>query len=206
MPALKFEEAMKKIREAKPRNFVQTVELIITLRNIDLRKPENRFTKEIELPHGRGKEAKVCVMDKEHGFTKEKIEEIGKDKKEAKKLAKSYDFFLASAELMPTIGKALGRYLAPRGKMPTPIPPTMPKEEVQKLIEKKKRSVIARVKLQPQVQVPVGTLDMSDEQIKENVEHVVREVIKALPKGRAQLNRIYIKATMTPAYQIEVRV
>jgi large subunit ribosomal protein L1 len=201
-----IKEALEKIRSYKKRNFVQTIDLIVTLRNIDLKKPENRVTKEVVLPHGIGRDIKVCLITKDNGFTKEKIEEIGSDKKAAKKFAKSYDFFLASAELMPVIGKVLGRFLAPAGKMPSPILPNMSKEDIDKLIEQKKKSVIIKLKTQPQVQIPVGKEDMNDDEIKENIEHALHEIIKSLPKGKSHIKQILIKGTMTPAYRIEVKL
>ena len=67
---MELKEALKQIREYKPRNFSQTIELIVTLRNIDLRKPENRIVREVVLPHGRGKKAKVCFISRRTGYTK----------------------------------------------------------------------------------------------------------------------------------------
>lgn len=202
VPIMKIEEAIEELKKNK-RNFDQTVDLIITLRNIDLKKPENRITKEIILPHGRGKDAKVGIFSDKFGIKKDEIEKIAKSKREAKKLAKKYDFFLATADLMPLIGKALGKFLAPRGKMPQPIPPTFTKEQIDKIVEKKKKSILIRVKTSPQIQVPVGKQSMDTKAIKENVEHVIKEVISALPKGRAQIRDVYLKLTMSKPIKIE---
>jgi len=85
-------QAVKEARElAKPRNFTQSFEFIATLKEIDMRKPENRIKTEVVLPHGRGKEAKIAVIGtgdlakqaEELGLTvirKEEIEELGKKK------------------------------------------------------------------------------------------------------------------------------
>ena len=47
---------------AKKRNFVETVELAINLKDIDLSVPKNRITDDIILPYGRGKDVHVCVI------------------------------------------------------------------------------------------------------------------------------------------------
>ncbi|MCD6381945.1 MAG: 50S ribosomal protein L1 [Candidatus Aenigmarchaeota archaeon] len=199
---MKIEEAIEELKKEK-RNFDQTVDLIITLRNIDLKKPENRITKEIALPHGRGKDAKIGIFSDKIGIKKEEIEKMGKNKKDAKKLAKSYDFFLATADLMPLIGKLLGRFLAPKGKMPQPIPPTFTKEQIDKIVERKKKSILIRVKSSPQIQVPVGKQSMDTKELKENIEHVIKEVVSSLPKGRAQVRDVYLKLTMSKPIKIE---
>ena len=199
---MKIEEAIEELKKEK-RNFDQTVDLIITLRNIDLKKPENRITKEIALPHGRGKDAKIGIFSDKIGIKKEEIEKMGKNKKDAKKLAKSYDFFLATADLMPLIGKLLGRFLAPKGKMPQPIPPTFTKEQIDKIVERKKKSILIRVKSSPQIQVPVGKQSMDTKDLKENIEHVIKEVVSLLPKSRAQVRDVYLKLTMSKPIKIE---
>ncbi len=199
---MKIEEAIEELKKEK-RNFDQTVDLIITLRNIDLKKPENRITKEIALPHGRGKDAKIGIFSDKIGIKKEEIEKMGKNKKDAKKLAKSYDFFLATADLMPLIGKLLGRFLAPKGKMPQPIPPTFTKEQIDKIVERKKKSILIRVKSSPQIQVPVGKQSMDTKDLKENIEHVIKEVVSLLPKSRAQVRDVYLKLTMSKPIKIK---
>jgi len=200
---MKIEEAIEKLKESK-RGFNQTYDLILNLRNIDLKKPENRISKEIALPHGRGKPVSVCIFSDKFGIGKSKIEEMAENKKNAKKLAKRYDFFLASADLMPTIGRILGRYLAPAGKMPQPFPPNLAKEQIEALSKRKEMSIRVNLKTSPHIQVPVGTEGMETEQIKENVDTVLKEVIDALPKGRSQIKNILLKKTMSKPIKIEV--
>ncbi|MBP8685499.1 MAG: 50S ribosomal protein L1, partial [Methanomassiliicoccales archaeon] len=127
--------AVKKALERSPkRNFVQTVDLSINLKDVDMSIPKNRIQEDIILPHGRGKPIKVCVIGSGEMLLKAKdvadrvvsVEELGTiadDKKQAKKMATEFEYFIAEAPLMPTIGKRLGIVLGPRGKMPKPIPP-----------------------------------------------------------------------------------
>ncbi len=188
----KMEEAIKKLRESKKRKFAQTIDLIINLRNIDLKKPENKFSKDVVLPHGRGKEISICVISDSNGVTKREIEDFARKKAAAKAFTKKYDFFLCEAPLMPLVGKILGRYLGPKGKMPKPLPPG---RDPTPMVEQAKRMVRINVRDSPTIQLAIGSEDMDDTQIKANVEKVVEEVRKALP-AKAQIKNVYIKTTM----------
>ena len=59
---MKIEQALEELNKVKKRNFSQSYDLVISIRNIDLKKPENRFSKEVFLPHGRGKEIEVGII------------------------------------------------------------------------------------------------------------------------------------------------
>jgi large subunit ribosomal protein L1 len=97
----KIVEKIKELREkSRKRNFVQSFDLIINLKELDIKKPENKITEDIVLPYGRGSEAKIVVfsdtikdVDAEV-LTSADIERIAKNKREARKLARDTDFFL----------------------------------------------------------------------------------------------------------------
>jgi len=55
----------------------------------------------------------------------------------------------------------------------------------------------------PTIQIPIGSEDMQDGQIKENVEKILEEVRKSIPP-KAQLKNAYIKTTMGKAVKIGV--
>ena len=109
-------DAVKEAKEqAKPRNFTQSIDVIINLKDLDVRKPENRFSEEVALPNGRGKEIKIGVIAdgelalaaKNAGvdvvISKEDLQEFGKDIKAAKKVVNSVDSFIAQADMMPLV-------------------------------------------------------------------------------------------------------
>jgi len=209
----KLVEAVKEAKaRAKPRNFTQTVEIAVNLKDIDLRKPENRFKLEVVLPHGRGKEPKIAVIAdgavaeaaKKLGLdviSGEQLEELAKSPREARKLAKRYDFFIAAAPLMPKIGKYLGRYLGPRNKMPQVVPPTM--TNLEPIVARLKKTVRIQLKNNPVVHAPIGTEDMEDEKLAENAEAVLNAIINKLERGENQVKSVYIKTTMGPAVKVE---
>ncbi|MBI2233349.1 MAG: 50S ribosomal protein L1 [Candidatus Aenigmarchaeota archaeon] len=201
---MKIDDALKYLREnSKQRKFAQSVDLIINLKNIDLKKPENKFSKEVLLPNGRGKEISVGIIsDKISGaVTKADIETFEKDKKKLKQFTKQYDFTIAEAPLMPLVGKVLGRHLAPRGRMPKLLPPG---RNPQMMVDELKNSVRIRVRDSPTIQVLAGSEEMSDVQLKENVGKILDEVSKSLPKGKNQIKDIHIKMTMGKPVKIDI--
>jgi len=209
----KIVEAVKEAKaRAKPRNFTQTVEVAVNLKDIDLRKPENRFKLEVVLPHGRGKEPKIAVIAdgavaeaaKRLGLdviSSEQLEEIAKSPREARKLAKKYDFFIAAAPLMPKIGRYLGKYLGPRNKMPVVVPPTM--TNLEPIVNKLKKTVRIQLKNNPVIHAPVGIETMDDEKLAENIETVINAIIGKLERGENQVKSVYVKTTMGPAVKIK---
>ncbi|NIO22447.1 MAG: 50S ribosomal protein L1 [Candidatus Aenigmarchaeota archaeon] len=209
------EEFLKEIREAKEkakkRKFIQTWDLIISLKNIDLKKPENKLNLEFPLPEGRGKETKVIfIVDsllveakKTSGLiiTKGELEKLGKDKKKLKRYADEYEWWFCEAPLMPLVGKTLGLVLGPRGKMPKPVPP---KGSVQPFIEMSKKLVRVMLRDSPVIHVPVGKENMKEEQIMKNVLAVMNFVKEKLPKGKMNMKGACIKLTMGPPVRLKV--
>ncbi len=207
-------EALREMRaRTRRRNFKQSVELLVSLRDVDLRKPENRIRELVELPHGLGKEARVCVIAsgdaalraKRAGLEvldKEQLEAMAGDKKAAKKLAKQYDYFVAEAPLMPLIGRILGPVLGPRGKMPTPVPPTA---DFAKVVERLRKTVRVVAWKAPHVYCRVGTEDMDDKALAENINAVIKVLEDKLPRGLSNIKSVYVKMTMGPAVEVKIR-
>ena len=189
------------------RKFTQTVDLAITLKNVDLNIPKNRIEEEIILPSGRGKEAKVGVFAQGEGATlakqvadiviqPEQFEDLQKDKRTFKKTANSMNYFLAEAPLMAQIGKTLGIVLGPRGKMPRPMPPG---QDPTNMVASLRNTVKVRSKDKKAFHCVVGSEDMSAEDIAENVEAVLKRVEDRLEHGRMNLASVYVKTSMGPS-------
>ena len=194
----------KALESAKKRNFVETVELAINLRDIDLSLPKNRIQEDIVLPKGRGKAIKVTVIgggelalkaknDADLVIGPDELGTIADNKKQAKKIANDTDYFIAEAPLMAQVGKRLGTVLGPRGKMPKPIAPGA---DPAAMIDNLRKSVTVRSKDHKTFHVPVGTVNMSAEDIADNIDVVMSRVIGHLEKGKHNLDSAYIKTTM----------
>ena len=206
-----IEEALGEVRKvAKRRRFNQTVELIIKLRDVDVKKPENRINITVPLPNPISKRAKVCVIASGATITTAREagadlvitkDDLGKfsDKKSIRKLAQQFDFFLASPDLMVQIGRTMGPILGPRGKMPDVVPPNA---DMKALIDRYRRSVRVRVRDQPQIMVKVGTEDMEPSKIAENATAVLEEVARKY--GWDKIKEVELKLTMIPPVKVNV--
>ncbi|UCH37420.1 MAG: 50S ribosomal protein L1, partial [Candidatus Bathyarchaeota archaeon] len=195
MPISK-ENIAKAVEEVKKnsekRQFTQSVDLIVTLRDMDLKRPENRINELFELPYAPNPDVKIVVFatgdlalraeraGSDTVLSRTDIENFASNKKEAKKLAQNTDFFLAETSLMATVGKVLGPILGPRGKMPTPVPPIAP---IDNLIQQYKRMVRVRIRDQPNAQVRVGTEEMSDEFLAENIHTLLNLLERRFERG-----------------------
>jgi large subunit ribosomal protein L1 len=201
----KILEAIKELRKAsKKRNFTQSFDLIVNLKEFDVKKPENKIAEEFVLPHGRGDVKIVVFSDTLKGLdceilTSKDIENLTKNKRAVRKFIKDVDFFLAEANMMPLIGKYLGQFLAPRHKMPKVI-----SGNVESMIEDLKKSVRIVVKNAPVIQCIVGKEDMKDEEICENIESLLKHLEARLPKGKRNIKNVLLKLTMSKPIEIKV--
>ncbi len=216
--SLEPKTVLNAIREAKEkggkRNFVQSVELILTLQDIDMKSPEGRLQENVELPHPPPKKPnKICVIatgelalkakkaNADLVIDKDELEALAGKKRELRKLANEYDFFLAEAPLMPLVGKVMGAFLGPRGKMPVPVPPTA---DIESLIKKYRRTVVIRMRNQPVIQCRVGTEDMKEEELAENIQAVLKIVESKMKRGVKNIKSIHIKTTMGEPVKIKL--
>jgi large subunit ribosomal protein L1 len=192
------------------RRFTQSIDLAINLQNIDMKKPEGRIQERIELPHSVGKQLKVCVIATGELAMKAKragaevlgrseLEGLVGDKKKQKEIAKKYDLFIAEAPLMVVVGKSLGASLGPRGKMPTPVPPNV---DIDEQIKRHQNIVAIRMRGQPVIQCRVGSQDMTDEEIAENVQAIVRRIEGKLKRGIKNFKSVYLKTSMGSSIKV----
>lgn len=202
-------KAIKKARESsKKRKFNQTFDLIVNLQQLNLKKPEENINTFVVLPQGKGKKIKVCALiDKELVSQAKEVcdKAILKDefpkytgKKNLRKLAQDYDYFVAQANLMVDIAKFFGKVFGPKGKMPNPkagciVPP---KIDLKIIYNKLQKTVRLQTKNEQAIKCPVGTEDMKDEQIQENILMVYNAVLHTLPKEIQNIKNAVLKLTM----------
>ncbi len=204
---------LEKVKQGVKRNFSQAVDLIVNLKDIDLKKPGSKINELVELPYPASKAVKVCIVGsgqialeaKREGadmvLQREELEALGKDKKAARKLASQYDFFISEAPLMPVVGKTLGAFLGPRGKMPTPVPPNSP---IAPVIARHKKVIQVRLKDQPTVQCRVGMEEMPADQLAENIDAVLKRLEQKLERGAKNIRSVYVKTTMGEPVKVEL--
>jgi large subunit ribosomal protein L1 len=205
-------ELVKKGKDqSKQTKFTQSLDVIVTLKDLDPKKTDLNINEIVYLPHPTSKQAKVCFIGSGDLAVRAKnakanmvldqsqLENYGGSKKDAKKLARSYDFFLADTALMPRIGRVLGQALGPKGKIPTPVPPNAP---VEAMINRMRTAVRIRSRGSLGVMAKAGDSNLSEPDIAENIQAVVTAVVKKLPNGDRNIKTIMIKTTMgKPAKQ-----
>jgi large subunit ribosomal protein L1 len=203
-----LETALNELRKGKERKFNQTLDLIINLQKFDVKKtPLNMF---ISVPH-RVKEKKICAFleiknNLVDTITKSEFKKYS-DKKEVKKLARTYDFFIAQASLMPLVATTFGRALGPTGKMPSPqlgILMNVDDKAINELKNRINTSVKIRTK-ESSIKVPIGRQDMKNEELIENITTVYNGIMKVLVKGKENIKNLEIKFTMTKPQKIPMR-
>ena len=211
-----FAEALKGLMEkSKKRKFDQSVDMIITLKSIDLKKATNHREFFVKLPKAVNKKVKVCAFvgpetleqakktcDKV--ITVEEFDKYAKDKKLIKKLARDYDVFIAQMNIMPKVASAFGRVLAPRGKMPNPKSGGVfpPKVDLKSLSEKLRSTIKINVKKSPMIQLRVGTESMKEEDIIDNAVALYEAVIHNLPNEKNNIKKVMLKLTMSAPVRV----
>ncbi|GAA0251522.1 50S ribosomal protein L1 [Haladaptatus pallidirubidus] len=206
-----IEQAVSRALEDSPeRNFRETVDLAINLRDLDLNDPSNRVDESIVLPSGTGQETQIIVFAEgetalraedvaDDVLSGDELEELGDDDDAAKDLADATDFFIAEASMMQDIGRYLGTVLGPRGKMPTPL---QPDDDVVETVNRMKNTVQLRSGDRRTFHTRVGAEDMSAEDISDNIDVIIRRLHSNLEKGPLNVDTIFVKTTMGPSVEV----
>lgn len=196
-------------KDSKKRKFKQTTDLIINLKGLDLKKPEQNINTFIVLPHEKGKISRIGAFVGDELVSKAKgicdnvihqkdFEVFGKDKKGIKKLSKQVDFFIAQANLMPQIAASFGKVLGPLGKMPNPkagcvVPPIA---DLKILVDKLRKTTRVQTKNEAIIKVGVGLEDIGDDKLADNIMVIYDLVLHSLPQEKQNIKNIIIKTTM----------
>jgi len=199
-------ELVKKGKETgKERKFPESVEAFLTFRDVDPKKTDLNINEMVYLPHPGSHKASVCFVGSgdlllraknakvDHTIEPAQLESYAGNKKEAKNLARQYDFFLADTALMPRIGRILGQFLGPRGKIPQPVPPNAP---IEAMINRTRTAVRVRSRGSLGVSGKVGDRKLSDTDIADNVAAVITAVQKKLPNGDKNIRTVAVKTSM----------
>lgn len=203
-----LKKALTELRKEKEKKFDQTVDLVINLQKFDIKK--NSVNVVISVPY-KIKEKRICAFLEARNKNIDTIirEDFKRysNKKDLKKLAGKYDFFIAQASIMPAVATTFGRVLGPVGKMPSPqlgIIVNADDKAIGELREKINTSVKIKTK-EPSIKIPIGKQSMKDEEIIDNITSVYNSVLKELPKNKENIKNIEVKFTMTKPVKINVK-
>jgi large subunit ribosomal protein L10Ae len=195
--------------KGKKRNFTESIELQITLKNYDPQR-DKRFSGTFRLPEIPRPNLKCCVLgNAAHCEQADRIEvaqmsaddlkKLNKNKKLVKKLAKKYDFFLASDNMIKQIPRLLGPGLTKAGKFPTLLASG---EDMQEKIDEVKSTIKFQMKKVMCLNVAVGHVGMEKQQVIVNIQLAANFLASLLKKQWQNIGQMYIKTTMGPSQQI----
>merc|ERR1712170_101765 len=187
----------------KKRNFKESVELQIMLKNYDPQK-DKRFSGTVKLPHVARSNFKVCVLGNQAHIDQaianniphmsvEDLKKLNKDKKLVKKLAKSYDAFLASDVLIRQIPRLLGPGLNKAGKFPAILASG---EDMVAKIDEMQQTIKFQMKKVLCLAVAVGNIEMSEDQLAQNINMSINYLVSLLKKKWQNVRSLHIKTTM----------
>jgi large subunit ribosomal protein L1 len=210
-----FTNTVTKVKQDSPeRNFDQTVELVINLRDMDMNDPDNKIDFFISAPNDMGMDRKICALvgpeleDAAADVCDKVIKHDDFDSfepREFKKIAQNYDFFVAQATIMPDVASAFGRYLGPRGKMPSPKAGSVvpPNANLKPLYEKLQKTLAITAKKGPVVHTVLGKEDIDDDKLGDNAMFIYNQLLRRLPQEQNNIKEMYVKLTMGQPVKVE---
>merc|ERR1712062_965609 len=193
----------------KKRKFLESVDLQIGLKNYDPQK-DKRFSGTVKLRHIPRRKFKVCLLgDQQHiddaksknipAMSADDLKKLNKDKKKVKKLAKSYDAFMASDTLIKQIPRLLGPGLNKAGKFPTQLTHSddmMGKcKDLQATIKFQMKKVLC-------LSVAVGNVNMTEEELVQNVHLAMNFLVSLLKKHWQNVRSLHLKSSMGPVQRL----
>jgi len=204
---MNVKEALAELKKDKKRKFDQTVDLVINLRAVDIKRDQVNVI--VKVPN-KVRDKKVC------GFLTEKSKLVDTitegqfakhtEKGALKRLVKDYDYFIAVGKLMPKVATNFGKVLGPVGKMPSPQLGILMQENdktIQDALDKIATSLKIRLK-EASVKVVVGKESMEDEKVIENIKSIYSAIENALPKKKENVKNVMIKLTMGKPLKVEI--
>lgn len=204
---LEVEPAIALVKQTATAKFVEAVDLAVKL-GIDTRKGDQTVRGITNLPHGTGKTRRVAVLAK--GDLAKQAEDAGADAVGGEELIaqiqggfRDFDVLLATEEMAPQIGK-IGRLLGPRtpnkrnGTVTNAIGTAV--TDIKKATRVEYRAEKAGI-----VQLSIGKVNFTEEQLLDNFKAALNAILKAKPssaKGR-YIQSITISASMGPGIPVD---
>lgn len=188
--------------------FKESVDVAVNL-GVDARKSDQVVRSSTVLPHGTGKTVRVAVFTQ--GANAEKATAAGADivgmddlAEEVKKGNMDFDVVIATPDAMRVVGQ-LGQILGPRGLMPNPKVGTVTPDVETAVKNAKAGQVRYRTDKNGIIHAPMGNVEFSAENIKENLEALIADLKKAKPSSSkgVYLKKVTLSSTMGPGLTID---
>ena len=202
------EEAIEILMSCSPFNFDQSVDIAVNL-GVDPRHADQLVRGTVVLPSGTGKKVKILVIAQGDQVEKAKdagADYVGSDEyfEKIKSGWTDIDVIIATPEMMPALGK-FGKILGPKKLMPNPKSGTVTNNVEKAVKEMKGGKIEYRVDKFGIVHAGIGKISFGEDKILNNLDALMREIIKSKPsslKG-SYINKITISSTMGPGIKID---
>jgi large subunit ribosomal protein L1 len=204
----KVDEALDFIKSVPVTKFDQSLDLSLHL-GVDPRKADQMVRGTVSLPHGSGKKVKVLVFAK--GDKAKEAEEAGADYVGSEELQakvkggfKDFNVVIATPDQMRVVGQ-LGKVLGPRGLMPSPKAGTVTTDPATAIKDLKKGKIEFKVDKNSNINLMLGKLSFTAEQLADNVKAVVQAIVRMRPaslKGSMVVS-MHLSSTMGPGVRID---
>lgn len=203
-----LEDALALLKEVSTVKFAESVDISVNL-GLDPKKSDQVVRGATVLPNGTGKEVRVAVFT--DGDNAKAAQEAGADivgmddlAAEVKKGNMDFDVVIASPDAMRVVGQ-LGQILGPRGLMPNPKVGTVTADVATAVKNAKSGQVRYRVDKAGIIHCSVGTVKFDVPQLKENIDGLVADLIKAKPSASkgVYLKKISVSTTMGPGLNVD---
>ncbi|HEX4123431.1 MAG TPA: 50S ribosomal protein L1 [Tepidisphaeraceae bacterium] len=206
-----IDQGIDAVKAFPPTKFDQSVELIFSL-GIDPKQADQMIRGSLSLPHGIGKSKRVVAFCPEHlaaaATEAGAIRAGGQELVQAieKENFTDFDVAIATPDMMRFVGR-LGKVLGPKGLMPSPKAGTVTPDVASAVREYAAGKIEFRNDSGGNVHSVVGKLSFPNDKLAENVNAMISHVRRLKPqtsKG-AYFKKVVLKATMTPAVQLNVQ-
>ena len=201
------DEAAAIVKSNANAKFNETVEIHIRL-GVDPKKSDQNVRGTVNLPHGTGRSVRVIVFAK--GDAARAAEAAGADVVGEAELIErvkggfaDFDVAVATPDMMPSIGKELGRILAQ--KMPNPKSGTVTPNPSAAVRDIKAGKVEYRLDKTGIVHTIVGKAQFDEKQLSENIATLLDAIVRAKPSAAkgTYLRSITLTSTMGPGVKVD---
>jgi large subunit ribosomal protein L1 len=201
------QEATQIVKRNANAKFNETIEIHIKL-GVDPKKSDQNVRGTVNLPHGTGRTVRVIAFAR--GDAAKAAEAAGADVVGEADLIErvkggfaDFDVAVATPDMMPSIGKELGRILAQ--KMPNPKAGTVSPNIAQAVRDIKAGKVEYRLDKTGIVHTIVGKASFEESQITENLGVLLDAIVRAKPSAAkgTYLRSITLTSTMGPGVKVD---
>lgn len=202
-------ELLKYSTETKKRNFLETVELQVGLKNYDPQR-DKRFSGSLKLPNCPRPNMSICIFGDAFDVDRAKsigvdamsvddLKKLNKNKKLIKKLSKKYNAFIASEVLIKQVPRLLGPQLSKAGKFPTPVSHN---DDLLGKVTDVRSTIKFQLKKVLCLAVAVGNVEMEESVLVNQILMAVNFLVSLLKKHWQNVGSLVIKSTMGPAFRL----